>query len=228
MEPPSYASGRLHARPFVAPEMPAPGSGLHLLTLSSGREAQLFVPEIDDPAEPLPLVLMLHGAAGIDGGAVDYAVQWGAVNTSLVLAPKSINKSWDVLHGGFGPDCAFIDFILYWTMQRFVVAPDCIAIAGFSDGASYALTLGLMNGTLFHDILALSPGFVRPLSHDGQPRISIAHGIDDPVLPVEGARDIARRLTDGGYDVKFREFAGGHTVLREVATAGMNRFGYRS
>lgn len=33
--------------------------------------------------------------------------------------------------------------------------------AGFSDGASYALSLGLPNGNLFSHIVAFSPGFMR-------------------------------------------------------------------
>ena len=34
--------------------------------------------------------------------------------------------------------------------------------SGFSDGASYALSLGAANGDLFTHIAAFSPGFMRP------------------------------------------------------------------
>lgn len=38
-----------------------------------------------------------------------------------------------------------------------------IPIAGFSDGASYALGLRLANGDLFGHIIAYFPGFIPPL-----------------------------------------------------------------
>jgi len=33
---------------------------------------------------------------------------------------------------------------------------------GFSDGASYALSVGITNGDLFTHVIAFSPGFVAP------------------------------------------------------------------
>jgi predicted esterase len=40
---------------------------------------------------------------------------------------------------------------------------------GFSDGASYALSLGLANGDLFTHVLGFSPGFMRVPRHVGRP-----------------------------------------------------------
>jgi len=34
-----------------------------------------------------------------------------------------------------------------------------VGVCGFSDGASYALGLGLANGELFKSVMAFSPGF---------------------------------------------------------------------
>jgi poly(3-hydroxybutyrate) depolymerase len=42
------------------------------------------------------------------------------------------------------------------------VDPQRICVSGFSDGASYALSLGLANGDLFTHVAAFSPGFMRP------------------------------------------------------------------
>ena len=50
---------------------------------------------------------------------------------------------------------------------RHAVDAGHLAIGGFSDGASYALGLGLANGDFFRDVLAFSPGFVPP----GGPRL---------------------------------------------------------
>jgi predicted esterase len=98
-----------------------------------------------------------------------------------------------------------------------------MAIAGFSDGASYALSVGLMNGLLFRDIVAFSPGFMAPLRREGRPRVFIAHGSDDPVLPVQRGRAIAERLADEGYDVLYQQFAGAHLVAPALAQAAFNR-----
>jgi hypothetical protein len=55
----------------------------------------------------------------------------------------------------------------------------------FSDGASYALTLGLTNGDLLDSVLAFSPGFAAPMVTHGAPRVSISHSDDDRVLPID-------------------------------------------
>jgi predicted esterase len=105
------------------------------------------------------------------------------------------------------------------------IDPARIAIAGFSDGASYALSLGLVNGTLFSDILALSPGFAAPSQTEGRPRVFIAHGREDPVLPFERCGDrLAAALTRSGYDVAYRPFSGGHVVPSEVVAMAFARF----
>jgi len=52
-----------------------------------------------------------------------------------------------------------------------------VAIQGFSDGASYALSLGLTNGDLFTHVIAFSPGFAAPAEQRGRPRIYVSHGV---------------------------------------------------
>jgi phospholipase/carboxylesterase len=68
-----------------------------------------------------------------------------------------------------------------------------LAIGGFSDGASYALSLGLANGDVFNYIIAFSPGFIVRAQARGRignnnevqiPLVYIAHGTADKVLPI--------------------------------------------
>jgi phospholipase/carboxylesterase len=93
-----------------------------------------------------------------------------------------------------------------------------VMVGGFSDGASYALSLGLTNGDLFASVLAFSPGFAAPGRTRGSPRIFISHGTRDPVLPIEAtSRKLAPRFERAGYDVRYLEFEGGHTLPPEVA-----------
>jgi len=54
-------------------------------------------------------------------------------------------QTWDVILGQYGPDIAFIDSALAQTFSRYAFDPNHIAV-GFSDGASYALSVGITNG----------------------------------------------------------------------------------
>jgi phospholipase/carboxylesterase len=55
---------------------------------------------------------------------------------------------------------------------------------GFSDGASYALSLGLTNGDLFRHVIAFSPGFMAPAARRGEPPVFVSHITRDGVLPI--------------------------------------------
>ena len=103
----------------------------------------------------------------------------------VTLAPDSRYRTWDAVLEDFGPDVGFIDAALTWTFHRVNVDPARLTIAGFSDGASYALALGLTNGTLFRRVIAFSPGFLYARSTQGKPPVYVAHGTSDPVLPID-------------------------------------------
>lgn len=136
----------------------------------------------------------------------------------LLLAPASRGSTWDAIRGGYGPDVRLIDRALQQVFRAVAVDSGRIAVAGFSDGASYALGLGLASGGLFSRAVAFSPGFVPETRRDGAPRIFVNHGTADEVLPIERtSRRIVPALRDEGLDVTYREFPGPHTVPREIA-----------
>ncbi|MFC4905039.1 hypothetical protein [Kocuria oceani] len=64
---------------------------------------------------------------------------------TAVLVPVSRGSAWDGVRDGFGPDVDVIDRALHRAFDAVAVDPERIGIAGFSDGASYALGLGLAN-----------------------------------------------------------------------------------
>ena len=143
----------------------------------------------------------------------------------LLLAPDSRGRSWDVIIDAFGPDVAFLDRALAHVFERCQVDAERIGIGGFSDGASYALSIGLINGALFSDILAFSPGFVGADEAHGAPRIFISHGVRDEVLPIDPcSRRLVPGLRTAGYDVDYREFPDGHIVPPEMVDAAVARF----
>jgi predicted esterase len=61
-----------------------------------------------------------------------------------------------------------------------------------------------------------------PGRRSGKPAVFISHGQADTVLPIQRcSRRIVPQLQADGYQVDYREFAGGHTVPAELATAAV-------
>ena len=212
----STEAARLRSRPGQPAE--SVGPGLHALGLGGDRDAFLYVPARYRPDQPAPFVLTFHGAGGNASRGL-YPLRDLADEVGLILlSPASRQQTWDVLRGGYGPDVAFIDQALAVAFSRCAVNPDLLAISGFSDGASYALSLGITNGDLFPTVMAFSPGFMAPRGQYGRPRIFISHGTGDQVLAIDRtSRTIVPQLEQAGYDVRYREFAGAHTVPPEIA-----------
>ena len=182
------------------------------------------MPPADRGDAPLPLVVALHGAGGNGGQMTALLASAAAARGVLVLAPDSRGVSWDVIRGGYGADVAFVDDALAAVIATFPVDPEAVAVAGFSDGASYALSLGLANGDVFTEVLAWSPGFAAPAVEVGRPKVFVSHGTDDPVLPIDRcSRRIVPRLRDDGYDVTYEEFAGGHVVPPAILESSLDR-----
>ncbi|MFN8660554.1 MAG: hypothetical protein U0075_01595 [Thermomicrobiales bacterium] len=209
---------RLLARPAHATETVAPG--LHRLGLDHDRErdALLLVPAGYRADQPAPFVLSLHGAGGNATSGL-YPLRDLADEAGLILlSPASRGQTWDLLRGGYGPDVAFIERALTLAFARCAVDSRRLAISGFSDGASYALSLGITNGDLFPQVVAFSPGFVAPAARRGEPRIFVSHGVNDRVLAIDHtSRRVVPQLQRAGYDVLYREFPGGHTVPPQIA-----------
>ena len=218
--------GRLRSRPPTV-DTAAPPVGLQRLRPDGGRGSHLlYVPEAYDGIErPAPLAVVLHGASGQASDALTLLRPLADATGIVLLAPTSRQYTWDVIVGGYGPDVEMIDGLLKETFSRYRVDPARLAVGGFSDGASYALSLGIDNGDLFSHVLAFSPGFMAPSGRVGAPRFFISHGTRDGVLPIGlCSRRIVPQLERAGYEVTYREFEGGHTVPPEIAREATNRF----
>ena len=196
------------------------------LMLGSARDSYLYVPATYQAERPAPLVLLLHGAGGHARQGLELLRSLADAAGLLLLAPASREHTWDLLVGRrYGPDLALIDRALEQTFSRYAVAPERVAIGGFSDGASYALSLGITNGDLFTHVIAFSPGFMAPAGQTGSPRIFISHGTRDGVLPIDRcSRRIVPQLERAGYDVLYREFDGGHTISPDIASEAVGWF----
>ena len=218
-EPRLAGDARLTARPHPGVETSARGESA--LGLDRTRDAILHLPK-KITSVPLPLFVLFHGAGGSAEGVLGRLGSAPDEAGVAVLAPDSRASSWDAIRYSFGPDVAFVNRALERVFDTVTVDPARIAAGGFSDGATYALSLGLINGDLFSRVVAFSPGFVVDGTPHGTPRFFISHGGSDPILPIDRCgRRIVSELRKRGYDVTFREFDDGHEIPASIARDGM-------
>ena len=219
----SLESATLKTRPSAPLESIT--AGYHNLGLDDNRDGFIYVPPTYSATKPAPLLVLLHGAGGSSSvfyaGAPSVADERGIV----ILAPDSAGRTWDRVRGAYGPDVPFIDAALALVFRKCNIKVSAMALGGFSDGASYALSLGISNGDLFPQIIAWSPGFAAPAGRRGTPRIFISHGINDTVLPIDlCSRKIVPALRAAGFPVQYEEFDGVHEIPSDVATHALDWF----
>lgn len=222
------ADARLEARPAPAATTFPPDSptGLHKLAVGGTRDSYVFVSSEYSPDTPAPLVLLLHGAGGHAHDGLRVLLHLADRAGLILVAPASTRHTWDIIAGrSYGPDRALADRALADVFARYHVDASRLGVGGFSDGASYALSLGLANGDLFSHILAFSPGFIGPLEARGEPQVFISHGTGDHILPIDPcSRRIARQLRAAGYPLRYEEFEGEHVIPPGIAESALAWF----
>lgn len=208
----------------VGAPLEAPLRGLSPLGLGSERDGFLYVPTRVHPRFALPLMVILHGAGGSAHGAWLPWITLAEERNIILLAPDSRSFTWDLMETGmYGPDRAFLDEALAYTFRRCRVQRGRIALGGFSDGATYALSLGVSNGNLFSHLVAFAPvAFVPGSPIVGQPRIYVFQGTRDYGLLGPTRDQIVPELLRMRYQVLYEEFEAGHTVTLEVSERALD------
>ena len=197
--------------------------GVHEFALRNGQRVDM---RVTPPGKrPYALVVALHGSGGTPDAAIEaFGGAW-RIPGLVFVAPASKGPTWSVVTGGLDVDLESVDQAVAETWARCGLAHDRLALGGFSDGATYALTLGVANGDLFPAIIALSPGGILAETRRGRPRVFVSHGTDDEVLPIAGASDtIVPVLRQAGLDVTYRRFRGGHEVPSTTSAAAVRWF----
>src|SRR5579871_3558798 len=125
--------------------------GTSRLGLTEGRDAILKLPD-PLPAKPMAMMVLFHGATG---SAEKFLGRLSAATVPADLAVLAIDSrgvTWDAIRGGFGPDVAFTQQALSHVLRHVPIDRDRLSLGGFSDGATYALSLGLINGDVFKKV----------------------------------------------------------------------------
>jgi phospholipase/carboxylesterase len=106
------------------------------------------------------------------------------------------------------------------------VAPERIVLAGFSQGGAIALQAGLRHKERLGAIVALSTYLPLEGSFDAEAAganrmvpIFMAHGTQDPVIPVQLADSSRRTLEAKGYRVEWHTWPMPHSVCAEEVEA---------
>ena len=168
---------------------------------------------------------MFHGAGGEANRVLPQLVPHARARRFLLLAPQSMFPTWDVVIGGHGPDLQRLERALSTVAAHFRLDPARLAFAGFSDGGSYALSLGLTNGDVASHVIGLSAGFMNTFTQAGAPRVFLGHGRADRQLPIEtSAHPHAKRLLDSGYDLTLQPFDGDHVIVPWVVGRAIDFF----
>jgi phospholipase/carboxylesterase len=215
--------GRFSSRPHKPSRTVAPGE--HVLADDAGRRAILFVPSGYDAKRPAPFFLALHGATGSGDSMLRGSRAPAEAHGVVVLSPSSREYTWDAIRSSYGDDFAKVDRLMNDVFEQCAIDPARVAIGGFSDGATYAVSVGLQNGDLFTHVIGHSAGFVIPGTAHGKPKVFLSHGRQDNILPIDQCgRRIAAQLKRDGYDLRFDEFEGGHQATPEMRETAMKWF----
>ncbi len=211
--------GRLTARPRAGVSTTLKSGTIGLGR--GGRDGVIRMPSAALEGKA-PLLVFLHGATQSGAGTIRRIEAAADQSGTVIVAPDSRGTTWDAVRGEFGEDVAYLNQVLEFVFARLDVDPARVAVGGFSDGASYGLSLGLANGDLFPRVVACSPGFIMQAPAHGRPRLFVSHGVNDQILPIDVcSRVMVPRLRSMGYDVTYREFEGRHELPPEIASEAL-------
>jgi predicted esterase len=179
------------------------------------RDCTLYIPKRYKAGVPMPVLMMLHGFGGSGEsarGLYPLAEEFGVI----ILAPESRDITWGRSIPGFDDDVHFLGPAYRHVAGMLDFDRSHIALGGTSDGAGYALSMGLAYGNTFNHLIVLAGGQMVPFRRQGKPRLFFAHGVGDQTMPIDvTARKFVPQLKAEGYDVTYHEYQGGHRVPRE-------------
>jgi predicted esterase len=210
--------------PATAPANPEKRNGV----LSLAGAAYAYLPKGLTGA-PVPLLVAFYGAGGQAADVLESFRADADRDGFILLIPTSKAPTWDMIEDlksrlgaemnvtpRYGKDIKAIDEALADAFTKLAVDPARIGVIGFSDGATYALSVGTANPQLFHTVIAFSPGPAFLGKFDPTQRVFISHGDDDQVLSYSNTRGNVARLRVKKVPVTFESFHGGHEVPKDL------------
>lgn len=189
----------------------------------------------DTPAEGAPLLLLLHGYGSNEEDLIGLAPHLDPRLCCVsARAPHELGfGSFAWFNIDMGPEGVRFDFVqaMESLVQVYALADalkqeyraGCVFVAGFSQGASMALTAALKKPQAFAGAIALSgvcgPEMLPedPQSVRGLP-VFMSHGRQDPVIPIAQARASKDLLDPLGLALVYSEYDMPHAIDQECLT----------
>jgi len=175
-----------------------------------------------------PIILLFHGWTGNEDSMWSFASK--LPNNAILISPRAPfptqlgGFSWSPQHTGKRSEMTDFEYSAQSILE--LISPDFypaanmnkIGIVGFSQGAALTYNLVLQYPEIFRYFSGLSGFLPDNISHFlvGQ-RLQntvgfIAHGFKDGIVPVEKARDAARKLQMAGARIFYCEEDVGHKL----------------
>ena len=192
------------------------------------QRAALYTPDEIDPARTYPLLTVLHGAGRQDEALMRAYRHEAEQRQALVLVARSFHMTWDLIalgiQGGAAlsgdapsarPDLDFFEYAYDLIYRRYPVDRARQGLIGYSDGASYGLSVGLSNPGVFCAVMAWAAGFLALESDVAEagaqrPAVFLEYGTHDELFPFEQvALPMKRHLEELGCALTFVVDEGG-------------------
>jgi thioredoxin 1 len=181
-------------------------------------------------SESKRLFLMLHGFGADErdlGGLQPYLDPDGTFAFVLPRGPLAVpgtpGFAWyefggDDVRGDFEAAREELDDLLDTACEEEGFPRDEAFVGGFSQGAGLALSiaLGVSFKTRPAAVLAMSPALPGSIEHTtGRLPVLVQHGTNDPLVPVQRSRDLARQLQAADVPTVYLEYPMEHQVALE-------------
>jgi phospholipase/carboxylesterase len=164
------------------------------------------------------LVLSPQGPVGVRVPDAPVGYGWYPFGEGASGSPEEVARALDRIR-------AFLDA----AVDRYPVDPRKVVALGFDQGGALACELALGDRSRFAGLVALSCWLPDSLAAQLQPGsapegfpVLVVHGTEDPMIPVDRAREGRQRLTALGVGLTYREYPMGHEIsadaLRDIVT----------
>ncbi len=194
----------------------------------------VFHPGTPGP-DPVPTVVAIHGhgANGFDLLGLGPYIAAGRVlllcpEAEFVLQPGLLSFTWfEALppqrrsEREFERVTAILDEFITEAVPRYGGDPNRTVILGFSQGGSLAYRLGLAAPSRFRGVAALSTWLPEEAEARAERAglaslpLLVQHGLEDPLIAVDRARDSRDRLHALGAEADYREYPMAHEIRPE-------------
>lgn len=176
-----------------------------------------------DPEGPRPLIVVLHGYGGRVAANAEVYRKVARELGAIVVAPAAIRRD----RQGRGYSWTFRDESEWWVLRviekvsaRHEIDPERLILAGFSQGANVALSVGLKYPERFAGLLPVAGHYeahLMPVPEGDGPRVYLLIGQKDPFAST--FREAESDLRNGGLEVRLRVMPGlGHAFPRHATT----------